>query len=311
MADHDRGYKLLFSHPRMVRDLLRGFVRGPWVSRLDLASLERVTGSFVSDDLRERHNDVIWRLRWADASHDGWLYLVLEFQSAPQPFMALRLVVYAGLLLQTLIRGGRLKTLPAVLPVVLYNGRKLWRAPRDLGSLFGPMPQELRPHLPGLEYVLVDGGGGLEERAGNLVSALFRVEASKTPSELAQVASEVSGLLPRDEEPELRRAFTFWMTRALYKISPGATISEIQDLEDLAMLEENMRDWYNRGVRKSRREGLLQGARRILLRAIESRFGPLPKAVEARVHAITAVGELEKLAEKVVAADSIRDLGLA
>ena len=35
MVSHDHAYKLLFSHPRLVRDLLRGFVRGKWVTRLD------------------------------------------------------------------------------------------------------------------------------------------------------------------------------------------------------------------------------------------------------------------------------------
>jgi hypothetical protein len=35
MADHDHAYKLLFSHPKMVRDLLEGFVKEEWLSELD------------------------------------------------------------------------------------------------------------------------------------------------------------------------------------------------------------------------------------------------------------------------------------
>ncbi len=57
MADHDSGYKLLFSHPQMVEELLRGFVRESWVSTLDFTTLEPVGSSFVSDDLRERHSE--------------------------------------------------------------------------------------------------------------------------------------------------------------------------------------------------------------------------------------------------------------
>ena len=52
MANHDEGYKLLFSHPRMVEDLLLGFVQEEWVERLDFSTLERVSGNYVSDDLR-------------------------------------------------------------------------------------------------------------------------------------------------------------------------------------------------------------------------------------------------------------------
>ncbi len=46
---HDHAYKLLFSHPQMVADLLRGFVREAWVQQLDFATLEPVSGHYVSD----------------------------------------------------------------------------------------------------------------------------------------------------------------------------------------------------------------------------------------------------------------------
>ncbi|HCE6048598.1 TPA: Rpn family recombination-promoting nuclease/putative transposase, partial [Pseudomonas aeruginosa] len=54
MAQYDSAYKLLFSHPDLVRDLLRGFVPEQWVQRLDFSTLEKVSGQFVSDDLRDR-----------------------------------------------------------------------------------------------------------------------------------------------------------------------------------------------------------------------------------------------------------------
>ena len=57
MADHDSGYKLLFSHPQMVEELLRGFVQEPWVEDLDFGTLEQAEASFTSADLRERHSD--------------------------------------------------------------------------------------------------------------------------------------------------------------------------------------------------------------------------------------------------------------
>ena len=66
MGDHDHSYKLLFSHPEMVRDLLTGFVREDWVAGLDFDTLEKMSGSYVSDDLREREDDVIWRIRFGD-----------------------------------------------------------------------------------------------------------------------------------------------------------------------------------------------------------------------------------------------------
>ena len=64
MHDHDHSYKRLFSHPRMVEDLLRGFVKEDWVRQLDFSTLEKANASFVSADHRDREDDVIWKVRW-------------------------------------------------------------------------------------------------------------------------------------------------------------------------------------------------------------------------------------------------------
>jgi len=96
MNDHDHSYKNLFSHAQMVEDLLRGFVHEEWIKQLDFSTLERVSGSYISDDLREREDDIVWRVRWGVE----WLYvyLLIEFQSTVDRFMAVRIMVYLGLL---------------------------------------------------------------------------------------------------------------------------------------------------------------------------------------------------------------------
>jgi hypothetical protein len=69
-------YRNLFSHPRMVRDLLRGFLRQEWSTWLDLGSLERRTGA---ERLLDRvEGTSVWRLRWQGGS--SWLYLLLAFR---------------------------------------------------------------------------------------------------------------------------------------------------------------------------------------------------------------------------------------
>ena len=154
------GYKRLFSHPQAAAELIRGFLRPDWVERLDLSTLEGVGNDFISDDLRERQSDVIWRMRWRER-REAWLYLLLEFQSTSYPFMAVRMLTYAGLLLEEILRKEQLKPdagIPVVLPIVLYNGKRPWRAPLDLASLFVEIPESLRRHLPRLRYLVLDEG---------------------------------------------------------------------------------------------------------------------------------------------------------
>ena len=60
-----------------MEDLVKGFVRFDWVADLDFSTLEKVNGSYITDDLKERADDVIWRVKF----QDEWLYvyLLLEF----------------------------------------------------------------------------------------------------------------------------------------------------------------------------------------------------------------------------------------
>ena len=44
-------YKLLFSAPKVVRDLVLGFIPDQWLHSLDYTTLEKVPGSYVTDDL--------------------------------------------------------------------------------------------------------------------------------------------------------------------------------------------------------------------------------------------------------------------
>jgi len=121
----------------MVEDLLRGFAARDWSAELDLASLTPLPASYVSHDLRQRHGDLVWRVRF---KVDRWLYVVLllEFQSAVDRSMAVRMLTYTALLYQKLIADGVLRersALPPVLSVVIYNGQRPWTAPMDIAEL--------------------------------------------------------------------------------------------------------------------------------------------------------------------------------
>ncbi|SJM95634.1 transposase (fragment) [Crenothrix polyspora] len=216
---HDNSYKLLFSHPEMVADLLKGFVNEAWVEQCDFATLEKVSGSYVTDDLRDREDDLIWRVRWGDE----WLYvyLLLEFQSTVDHFMAVRILGYLALLYQDIIRTGNLtKTdkLPPVLPVVLYNGERRWQAPVDLDLLIHPAPSGLEKYRPQVSYLLLDEGSFNKDDLSslhNLVAALFQLENSRTEQDIQGVLWRLIDWLTAPEQTSLRRAFTVWINRVV------------------------------------------------------------------------------------------------
>ena len=42
---------MLFRHARLIRDLLRGFVREPWVAELDFSTLEQLPSDYITGQL--------------------------------------------------------------------------------------------------------------------------------------------------------------------------------------------------------------------------------------------------------------------
>jgi hypothetical protein len=124
-------------------------VHEDWAERLDLDSLQRVRESGITQDLREREDDVIWRLRIVQDGQVRWLYLylILEFQSTVDRTMAVRLLTYIGLLYEDLLKSGEIvpsDPLPPVLPVVIYNGSDPWTAKTDLADMIDPqLPAQL------------------------------------------------------------------------------------------------------------------------------------------------------------------------
>jgi predicted transposase/invertase (TIGR01784 family) len=321
-ADHDTGYKLLFSHPEMVRDLLTGYVPGEWIAEADFATLEKINASYVSETLKQRHDDVVWRVklknRWL------WVYLVLEFQSEPDPWMALRMLVYVGLLAQDLVRRDELVQgkLPPILPLVLYNGLPVWSATQDADDLFVSSPPGLEPFRPKMTYHLIDEARlklHPAETVRSVVDALFRLEHGRTPEDLRRVIRSLADVLQDPELMELRRSFTIWIKSLLRRKITVAKPEEINNITDLmgadTMLAERIEHWFEeatkKGVQQGRQEGIQQGMQQgegiLLRRQLIRRFGTLSNVIEARLTQ-ASTEQLESWGDRILDAKSLDEV---
>ncbi len=215
---HDLSFKQLFARPELVADLLRSYGDRHITKRLDLGTLERCNGSYVSPDLRERRTDMIWRVRTRDQE---WIYvyLLLEFQSRVDRFMAVRVLNYISLMWQDLIDQKKLLEdgrLPPVLPLVLYNGSGTWTAPCSLRQLISPALPLLNPLQPDCSFLLLDAhrlptAAGL--RARSLSAAIMALEQSRDDNERERIVMTINSWL-RDR-PEVGEAMASWIVEAL------------------------------------------------------------------------------------------------
>jgi predicted transposase/invertase (TIGR01784 family) len=301
----------------MVEDLVRGFAGEPWIEQLDFSTLERVNASYVSDTLKEREGDVVWRLRHRDGS-PIYVYFLIEFQSEVQRFMAVRLLAYVALLYQDLLALKELTPsgeLPLVLPIVLYNGEDRWWAPLELSELIQAVPEEAQPYVPRLRYRLIDEGSySPEELEGrqNLAAALFGLEKSHRRDDLKRWFGRLAGWLRRPEDAELRRAFVAWFGAVFLNSRGPKEIPEALGLEEFeTMLAKRVAEWSRElreeGREAGRQEGRQEGEARLLLRLLETRFGPLDERTRTRVLSAGA-GRLLEWGERFVSAERLTDV---
>ena len=288
--DQDKGYRLLFSFPRMVEDLIRLFVGGEWIDRLDFSTLEKVSERDVSPELVRREKDLLWRLTLRpEKGTADWLYvyLHLEFESRNNPLMAVRVVTYRMLLWEDLIRQKALSgsgRLPPVMSLVVYTGDSPWTGPTSVAELIEPLPGAPEGSDP-LGYRLIEQrrypSSELDAEASP-VSGLFLIERRGGPEDLARAAREMARGLPGAENRALREALGTYVGYRFRKLDPELEIPPQTDLVEVpSMLEQRVTEWIEQwkreGLREGRQMGLQQGRRdgeaRFLLRLLERRFG--------------------------------------
>jgi predicted transposase/invertase (TIGR01784 family) len=256
----------------MVESLIRDFVPEEWVRELDFSTLERQNGSYVADDLRQRHADIIWRIKYGGSYF--YIYLLIEFQSRVDPWMGVRIMTYIGLLYQDLIKSGHLKgrdKLPPVFPLVLYNGRTTWTARLDIAELISPVSPALTRYRPSLRYFLLDEGRIPVEAldTDSLTACLMRVERNTGKEGLREALAPLKKILLNKKYQPLNRAFVVWIIRVLQNRKMlEESIPELNDIEEVdAMLAESLDTWTEKwkmeglqeGLQKGRWEGLQEG----------------------------------------------------
>ena len=262
---HDENYKRLFTSPLMVRDVLRACLPAHRLAAADFSSLGKLSPEYVSDELRTRHGDTVWHLRLG--RRRAFLLVLLEFQAQDDRLMALRILTYTGLLLLELARSQPPEVagerLPAVLPVVLYNGTKPWTAAPDMGSLITPVGPWLAPFQPAQRYYLIDlqrvAADDLPYR--NLLRAVARLEQSRSPQDVMRAVKALQRWLPQQGAEELRRAFADWLHQMAERIAPpGALVPAIRTLEEASMtLVERVAEWPKQWLREGREQGVAEG----------------------------------------------------
>ncbi|MBO4119908.1 Rpn family recombination-promoting nuclease/putative transposase [Cupriavidus gilardii] len=303
---YDSCYKLLFSTPELVRELITAFIEDDWLRSLDFESLEKIPTQYVGDNLRQRANDVVWRVR-ADGDRVH-LYMPIEFQSTVDPYMAVRVMEYLGLLYQDLGRRRKVlakRKLPPVLPLVMYTGKARWTAPTDITSMVITAPRMASRFRPQLAYVLIDTSRYQDselQALNNRVAMVILIERGDL-DRLPELVDQLNEMIAGDVE--LHRIFSIWMRQLLHRRSNGVLLlPEVVNLKEVNMsLVQSLNELRQKGIL----QGKAEGEAYVLQKVLTQRFGSLPRDIASCIAAADAE-QLESWVDRLDEAHCLEDI---
>ena len=205
---HDYGYKKLFFNKTIFRQLVETFIDQAWVKDLDFNDCRAVDKSFVSDHYKETECDILYQVKLK--GKPAFVYLLIEFQSTVDWFMALRTLNYVTNFWMDYVHNHKnVKTLPEVFLIVLYNGDRKWTAPVDISNLMDPEPDFGDFGLKFRYFKIAENEFTVESllKIRNIVSTLFLAESS---FERETVGRELLAVFEREEDKQAVSLLLNW-----------------------------------------------------------------------------------------------------
>lgn len=158
---HDKGYKKDLSRPGEFLHFLKKYVGADWMLELEESQLSLCDKEMLERDYEGKEADLIYRVCMHDGK-DVFIFILQELQSYVDYTMVFRILVYVvNTLVKYFLDTDRKEReradfrLPAMVPIVFYNGTGQWTASTSLreyqnnGRIFGE-------HVLNLEYYLVN-----------------------------------------------------------------------------------------------------------------------------------------------------------
>ncbi len=281
---HDKYFQRVFSNAKDAASLLRTCVPGALADTLKWSTLSLLRGRFVDDDWRRNETDMLYSVEREGTEPAVLVYVLLEHQSTPDPWLRLRLLGYCVQVWQEWRRKHRNEErLPLLVPLVFYQGARRWEYTREFADLVTEAAPEWR-WVPRFEHLLIDQTEKSAESvtgavAARLLQIAMMAAFREAPGKLLERATRLIGELYRAAgfeevtqhveyvlatQPEAQRKL---FAEALQRNVPGRGGEVMNYVEE--MIERGRREGRQEGRREGRQEGRREGRREGQVRAIE------------------------------------------
>ena len=268
---HDTGYKYLLTRERIFKELLDSFVKEGWVDKIDAGTLRLDDKTYILPDFSKKESDLVYHLTIEGQA--VVFYVLLELQSTVDFQMPHRLLFYMIEIWRNFLKNiseGETKRkgfrLPAIIPLVVYNGQGEWTIPRNYRELLSG--QELfADHVLNFKYILIDINRFREEellKLPNLIKTIFLMDRARNPVEIMQQFHKIENILTGFTVSDYQ-LFKTWVEKILSRGLPVEKQTEMKkiieesDPEEVSEMISNVERVLKEAFEKTQMDSLAIG----------------------------------------------------
>jgi predicted transposase/invertase (TIGR01784 family) len=301
---HDSLVRWAFSHSEHAAGVLKAGLPSELTGACDWGTLRLEKDSFVSEQLRKHHSDLVFSV--VAAGHPLLIYVLFEHQRKVEALMAYRMLVYMTRLWEQYLRDHpEAKVLPAVIPVLLHHSDTGWTAATAFEDLIGAdaaVRAALERHIPRFEMRLIDvspdHASELADAAltalGTLVLWCLSVadDDERMRRELPRLKRVVDELIASEGGLDAFGVLVRYLAATHQRMKEDEIVELFKETAGPKGKEAIVTFWQEvelrgeaRGKLEGMLEGKLEGMRKVLLNLLAARFGRVPARIRARIQA--------------------------
>ncbi len=204
---HDTFFRETMSHKKVAADFLANYLPAGLLAYVKLETLLITKDTFVDKKQATHYSDLLYQVRLT-GDRPGFVYFLFEHKSYPDRFVSLQLLRYMAEIWELYLKQHKkAKTLPLIIPIVVYHGKPKGRAVR-LVDLIDLPDSSLSAYVPDFDLAFYDFSPETDEAIKGeiwLQLVLHCLQAKNIPTAVSKLTEIIVLLAQLDENaPSLR-----------------------------------------------------------------------------------------------------------
>ena len=258
---HDKLFKAAFGQKEVAKDFLKNRLPPKILAKVDLETLTLCSSSYVSEELKSRQSDIVYKARTTN-QEEVFFYFLLEQQTREDPLQPLRVLEYNIFLAKDHFKEHKSKKIPYIINIVLYTGKKKYKGAKSLKDAF-VSEEAFRSMF--YNNFLIELNAEDEEKISKdekaaLVEFVLREGEWRDYCNYLAKKNPIVILLP--SSPYCKETVVYILDRDRH--SPEKVIKALHLPEDKQKeIMTALQQLEYRGIRKGRQEGIREGMEKI------------------------------------------------